>query len=181
VDHSVEVRYAGVVVGRGAVVKDLGPEAAFVGIPEPLPVGTLVTLKIGDVIRQARVDEVVESAEPATAGMRVGWGGAAVAPRPTAATPPAAERAPVGPPAVEAAAPGPAPPEPARRQPPEKTPDVVAEAGPSAAEPSSVAADAGPPLAVGAGGERIPAPLSLAGPAGDGSRQGGGKRRRKRR
>ena len=79
-DNSVEVRYAGVVVGRGALVKELGPDAAFVGISEPLPVGTLVTLKIGDAVREARVDDVVESSEPTAVGMRVRWGGAAPAP-----------------------------------------------------------------------------------------------------
>ena len=83
-DTAVEVRYAGVVVGRGALVKDLGAEGAFVGLAEPLPVGTLVTLKIVDVVREARVDDVVESAEPSAAGMRVRWGGAAPA-RPVAA------------------------------------------------------------------------------------------------
>ena len=38
---------------------------------EPLPVGTVVTLKLGDTIKEARVDQVVESADPGAAGMRV--------------------------------------------------------------------------------------------------------------
>jgi hypothetical protein len=156
VDNSVEVRYAGVVVGRGALLKELGADAIFVGIPEPLPVGTVVTLKIGDAVREARVDDVVESAEPSAAGMRVRWGAAAVAPRPTPPT--------VTPP--QAAAPS--------------------EASPQAAAPSvdsgPAAADSGPASIVAAeagdeGSGAIPAPLSLAGPSGD----GGGKRRRKRR
>jgi hypothetical protein len=82
VENAVEVRYAGVVVGRGALVTELGPDAAFVGISEPLPVGTLVTLKIGDAIREAWVDEVVESSEPSAVGMRVRWGASAPAARP---------------------------------------------------------------------------------------------------
>jgi hypothetical protein len=168
VDHSVEIRYAGVVVGRGALVKDLGPEAAFVCIPEPLPVGTLVTLKIGDVTREARVDDVVESSEPTAVGMRVRWGGAPTT-RPAPSTPPPVERPPV------AAAPA----EPAGR-PAEGT----ADSGPPVAEGGSTAAENGPTLAVAAGdarGDQIAAPLSLAGPGGDGSHHGGGKRRRKRR
>jgi hypothetical protein len=79
VENAVEVRYAGVVVGRGALVRELGPDAAFVGISEPLPVGTLVTLKIGDAVREAWVDEVVESSEPSAVGMRVRWGASAPA------------------------------------------------------------------------------------------------------
>ena len=81
-ENAVEVRYAGVVVGRGALITELGPDAAFVGISEPLPVGTLVTLKIGDVVREAWVDEVVESSEPSAVGMRVRWGASAPAARP---------------------------------------------------------------------------------------------------
>lgn len=70
----MEVRYAGVVVGRGAVLRDQGDAGTFVGIAEPLPVGTLVTLKVGDSVREARVEEVVESAEPSAVGMRIRWG-----------------------------------------------------------------------------------------------------------
>ena len=159
-DNSVEVRYAGVVVGRGALVKELGADAIFVGLPDPLPVGTLVTLKIGDAVRDARVDEVVESAEVSTAGMRVRWGGA-----PAARPAPAKEQAHV-------AAPAPAP-EPAAPQMAASSNDsapAAADSGPA----STVAAEAGDE-----GSGAIPAPLSLAG--GDGAQSGGGKRRRKRR
>jgi hypothetical protein len=89
VDNAIEVRYAGVIVGRGVLARDLGEGGAFVGIAEPLPVGTSVTLKIGDAVREGRVDEVVESADPAVVGMRVSWGEAArtlPAPAPVAAT-----------------------------------------------------------------------------------------------
>jgi hypothetical protein len=92
-----EVRYAGVVVGRGPLrdLGDAGADGAFVGITEPLPVGTLVTLKVGDVVREARVDDVVESSEPTAVGMRVRWGNAApsrsgasaAAPAPTSPAP----------------------------------------------------------------------------------------------
>jgi hypothetical protein len=184
VDYSVEVRYAGVVVGRGALVKDLGPDAAFVGIPEPLPVGTLVTLKIGDAVREARVDDVVESADATAVGMRVRWGGAAETSRSAPAMQPAAPVA-----TVEQAAPAAAP---AERAPAAPAPALSVEA-PAPAQPASVVADSGPAAdavapgesvptpAVAAGDGRIAAPLSLAGPGGDGSHAGGGKRRRKRR
>jgi hypothetical protein len=162
VDNSVEVRYAGVVVGRGSIVKDLGAGSAFVGVPEPLPVGTLVMLKIGDAVHEARVDDVVESSEPTIVGMRVSWGGAArpAAPEPRAespqvVTPVAARPAPA---AAPAPTPAPAP--------------VVAAPTAAPVEPVAEAADAS---------SAIPAPISLAGPAGDGSHQGGGKKRRKRR
>jgi 2-oxoglutarate dehydrogenase E2 component (dihydrolipoamide succinyltransferase) len=180
VDNSVEVRYAGVVVGRGALVKELGPDAIFVGIQEPLPVGTLVTLKIGDAVREARVDDVVESVEPSAAGMRVRWGGAALATRPA----PAKAAAPA--PSAKAAAPAPAvaPPAAARAEP--AAPAAAPQAAAPVADSAPVAADSGPSSMVAAeagdeGSGAIPAPLSLAGPSGDASQPGGGKRRRKRR
>ncbi|HVU51355.1 MAG TPA: hypothetical protein VHL80_11745 [Polyangia bacterium] len=171
-DNSVEVRYAGVVVGRAALVKELGEDAIFVGIPDPLPVGTPVTLKIGDAIREARVDDVVESAEPSAAGMRLRFGAAA----------PAARTAP-----PQVSSPAPAPASPPRAAPPPSAPQA---SGPQSAAPAAgsgpSAGDSGPSSAVAAetgdeGSGAIPAPLSLAGPSGDGSQSGGGKRRRKRR
>lgn len=137
-DTSVEVRYAGVVVGRGLVLRDQGAEGSFVGIPEPLPVGTRVTLKVGETLREARVAEVFESSEASAVGMRVRWFDDATearpAPAPAAAAPVAAAPAP----APVAAAPAPAP---------------VVEAAPAApvAGPAPAAAEA-----------PIPAPLSLA-------------------
>lgn len=142
-------------------MKELGPDAIFVGIPEPLPVGTLVTLKIGDVVREARVDDVVESAEPSAAGMRVRFGGA-----PAAKAVPAAAPAPAPAPAAKAA-PAPEPAAPVV----ESAPVAAIDSGPS----SAIAAEAGDE-----GSGAIPAPLSLAGGSGD-SGQHGGKRRRKRR
>jgi hypothetical protein len=170
--RTVEVRYAGVVVGRAALRElgsDAGADGVFVGIAEPLPVGTLVTLKIGDVVREARVDDVVESSEPTIVGMRVRWGSAASA-RPAArsAAPPQ-----VPPPAQEVSARADSGP-------------TLGEGGSSAAaesEPTSMA-ESGPTPSADAGDEgsgALSAPLSLAGPGGDGAQTGGGKRRRKRR
>jgi 2-oxoglutarate dehydrogenase E2 component (dihydrolipoamide succinyltransferase) len=188
VENSVEVRYAGVVVGRGALLKELGPDAIFVGMPEPLPVGTLISLKIGDATREARVEDVVESAEPTAVGMRVRWGAAAPAARPAPAAAP--EPAKAAAPAPTAAAPAPEPAKPAVPSPvvaaaPDKdpaAPEVAAtDVGSSSlsAESGAIAGgDSGPNVAgeVGDDGSgAIPAPLSLAGGS------GGGKRRRKRR
>jgi len=71
VESTADIRYAGVVVGRGSAVRDLDAGGAFVGLAEPLPVGTLISLKMGDESKDARVVEVIESADAAAAGMRV--------------------------------------------------------------------------------------------------------------
>jgi len=67
----IEVRYAGAVVGRSAIVRGLDTQGLFLGITEPMPVGTIVTLKIGDQAVVAKVASVAESQELARAGMRV--------------------------------------------------------------------------------------------------------------
>ena len=61
----MEIRYAGIVVGRSGAVRDLDATGAFVGLAEPLPVGTMVALKFGDATKDARVDEVVDLAHRA--------------------------------------------------------------------------------------------------------------------
>jgi hypothetical protein len=75
VDKMIEVRYAGVVVGRSAIVRELDTRSLFLGITEPLPVGTPVVLRIGDrgVTQDVpgKVEAVSESLELARAGMRV--------------------------------------------------------------------------------------------------------------
>jgi hypothetical protein len=71
VDKMIEVRYAGAVVGRSAIVRELDTNGMFLGTTEPMPVGTLITLKIGDQTVQAKVATVAESQELARAGMRV--------------------------------------------------------------------------------------------------------------
>ncbi|HVZ75599.1 MAG TPA: hypothetical protein VHJ20_24670 [Polyangia bacterium] len=72
-EETIEVRYAGVVVGRTTSVRGLDAHGAFIGLPEPLPVGTIVTLKLAEGSKEARVEEVVESADPNAVGMRVGF------------------------------------------------------------------------------------------------------------
>lgn len=74
-DTTIEVRYAGVVVGRSAIIRELDARGLFLGMNEPLPVGTPVWLKIGDRAGAeavpGKVEVVSESHELALAGMRV--------------------------------------------------------------------------------------------------------------
>ena len=174
-DNWIEVRYAGVVVGRGAVARDLGDDGTFVGIAEPMPVGTTVTLKIGDVVREGHVDEVVESADPNAVGMRVRWGGVA---RTAASSRPAPEKTEAAPPV--SAAPVPAAPA-VSAAPPPAAPVPAAPEASAPATPTAQEASVAPVVEVEDASGAIAAPLSLAGPGGDGSQHGGGKRRRKRR
>jgi hypothetical protein len=163
--RSIEVRYAGVVVGRSTKVRDWGDGGAFIGFAEPLPSGTSLVLK-GDGIEQAaRVIEVIESADPAVAGMQVKFIGAAEAVRP--APMPAAASAPARasePPRVTAPAPAAAPAPPLTAAP---APELVAEAEPAEISETTSSAEQG---------------QENAEDAGQGGQPGsGGKRRRRRR
>jgi hypothetical protein len=66
----VEIRYAGVVVARATeVLTAAGNESGmFLVLPDPLPVGTLVTVGEG---KHARVEKVVESGDPHASGFYV--------------------------------------------------------------------------------------------------------------
>ncbi len=91
----IEIRYAGVLLGRATQVREQGPDGLFVGFAEPLPVGTPVALKSSDGEQSGRVSEVIESADPSVAGMRVQRGAGAVKPAPQpASAAPAASAAP---------------------------------------------------------------------------------------
>jgi hypothetical protein len=70
VDPVIEVRYAGVVVGRATQVRDWTPSGAFIGFAEPLPTGTRIEL-CGEETREARIEEAIESSDPSQSGMRV--------------------------------------------------------------------------------------------------------------
>ncbi len=163
--RSIEVRYAGVVVGRSTKVRDWGEAGAFIGFAEPLPSGTSLVLK-GDGIEQAaRVVEVIESADPALAGMQVRFVGAAEAVRP--APRPATAPAPAGasePPGVTTPAPAVAPALPVAAAP---APELVAEGEPAEVSEATSSAEQG---------------QENAEDAGQGGQPGsGGKRRRRRR
>src|SRR4051812_23001758 len=67
----IEVRYAGAVVARSAVVRDADPQGLFVGVNEPMPVGTELVLKVGEEAVPGKVAAVSESQDLARAGMRV--------------------------------------------------------------------------------------------------------------
>jgi hypothetical protein len=177
VENVIEVRYAGVVVGRSTKVRDWGDSGAFIGFAEPLPSGTPLVLKGDGVEQAARVVEVVESADPAVAGMQVTFVDAARAARPAAkpaAAPPKAAPAPA------AAAPTPA------AAPQIAAPPAVAEAAPVVAEAAPVVAEAAPvELSSGTSSAvsgEISAPATAENGEGDpGQGGGGGKRRRRRR
>lgn len=72
---AIEVRYAGVVVGRSEMIRDLDTRGVFLGLAEPLPVGTAVTVRSSDRPSTedvaATVEAVFESPDAARAGMRV--------------------------------------------------------------------------------------------------------------
>ena len=80
--RSIEVRYAGVVVGRSTRVRDWDSTGAFIGFAEPLPTGTSLVLRGDGIDQPARVIEVFESADPAVVGMQVRFGGAVAAASP---------------------------------------------------------------------------------------------------
>jgi hypothetical protein len=71
VEKMIEVRYAGVVVGRSSIIRELDAEGLFLGVAEPMPVGTPVVLAVDDRAVQGRVELVSESQEQARSGMRV--------------------------------------------------------------------------------------------------------------
>lgn len=68
----VEVRYAGIVVGRAQEVRsDDDPSTFFLPGKDPMPVGTVLQLRSGDTETPARVLRAIESSDPAVAGMKV--------------------------------------------------------------------------------------------------------------
>jgi hypothetical protein len=163
VEQVIEVRYAGIVVGQATAVRDRTPTGVFVSVSDPLPVGTILSLKIDDQVSDGRVEQVIESSEQSQAGMRVRFvdnrAAAAAAPVVAASAPSAAVRMPPA----------------ATRVPPAATPLAQA---PSAPEPATSAA---PSEEAGAGeSERVPGAADM-GDSGPQNLEGGGGRRRRRR
>src|SRR6266700_4014596 len=74
VETTIELGYAGVVIGRVTVAGEIDENGLFLPVPDPLPVGTRVSLKIDGRTTEARVIGVTETAEPGKAGMRVRMG-----------------------------------------------------------------------------------------------------------
>jgi hypothetical protein len=142
VDSATEVRYGGVVVGRSPLLRDRTDTGVFVVFGEPLPVGTALVLKIDDKDQNARVTEVVESADASAAGMKVRFvnAGEKAAPSPVAA--PVAKAAPPA-----AAAPSPVAPQPAAATASSAVPLAVAAEGSAASTGVPSPADASVPHA----------------------------------
>jgi hypothetical protein len=182
VENVIEVRYAGVVVGRSTKVRDWGDAGAFIGFAEPLPSGTPLVLKGDGVEQPARVVEVIESADPALAGMQVTFveAGRIVRPAPK----PAAVPSKPAPTPVAVAAPAPV--APAAPAPVDvAAPAPVAPAAVAAAEPALAAEAAPVEVSDGASSAvpgEVPGPATAEHGEGDpGQGGGGGKRRRRRR
>ena len=91
---SCEVRYAGVVVGRATQVKNWTATGAFVGFTEPLPAGTAIELRGENLVQAARVEDVIESADPNVAGMRVSFVASPAAGAPPSSAAPSSSDAP---------------------------------------------------------------------------------------
>jgi hypothetical protein len=105
VENVVEVRYAGVGIGRSTVLRDWNATGAFLGFAEPMPTGTPLVLKGDGIDQAARVVETIESVDLAVAGMRVEFVYSAD-PAPVAVAPAApAEASPGADPALAEAAP----------------------------------------------------------------------------
>jgi hypothetical protein len=191
VENVVEVRYAGVGLGRSTLVRDWSSAGAFIGFAEPMPTGTPLLLKGEGIEQAARVLEVIESADLAVAGMRVAFVRGAEAVRPVSA--PAAKPAAVAPAVSKPAPVVEAPPPTVEAAPPtvEAAPPTV-EAAPPTVEARPAAVEATPPAveaspaAVAAPSSVVEAPSLAAADAHSiegeaGSSAGSGKRRRRRR
>jgi hypothetical protein len=150
VENVVEVRYAGVGIGRSTVLRDWNATGAFLGFAEPMPTGTPLVLKGDGIDQAARVVETIESVDLAVAGMRVEFVDSAdPLPRPAPAV--------AAPAAPAEASPG---------------------ADPSLAEAAPASADEGPPVADADSSGVTEAQHATEGEAG--SNAGSGKRRRRR-
>jgi hypothetical protein len=195
----IEVRYAGVVVGRSSIIRELDTRGLFLGMTEPLPLGTAVDLKIDEHTVAGRVEHVSESQELARAGMRVRFSHAdsaiffgipveappEVAPPLWFSTQPAAPiaQAVVNGDGGAPQAPAPSTPSGPRRivvdasseKPPEGPGDEASGAAADASDADAGAPEAGPEVAADG---RIPAPDPSALGAGGGARKNRRNRRR---
>jgi len=71
VDQVIEVRYAGVVIGRAPSVAGADAHGVSLGLADPMPVGTKLSVRIGEDVVEGRVEQVSESGDPAKSGMRI--------------------------------------------------------------------------------------------------------------
>lgn len=72
-ESPVEIRYAGVVIGRAQEVRSADGDSPsfFLVVREPMPVGSVLHLRTGDRETPARVVHTVESPDPAACGIEV--------------------------------------------------------------------------------------------------------------
>jgi hypothetical protein len=101
-EQTIEVRYAGAVVARSAAVSDASSDGFFLGVSDPLPVGTVVSLTIDGAAKMGRVEKVFESPETTLAGMRIQYVDGAPARRAAAVPAPVPTPAPASAPAPAA-------------------------------------------------------------------------------
>jgi hypothetical protein len=170
VETSIELRYAGVVIGKATVsgpIDESGENSVFVPVPDPLPVGTKVGIKIDDRTLDGRVIAVAESTESSKCGMKIRIGGASSAKSSGGPASGATQSAPAAP-APSAPAAG--------------TPTAPAPATESAPIDGAVAADSGTDVsAAHADGSTEGVPSGDEGGGQSGGQGGGGGRRRRRR
>jgi hypothetical protein len=163
---SIELRYAGVVIGKATVadpIDESGQNGVFVPVPDPLPVGTKVGVKIDDRTLDGRVIAVAESTESAKCGMKIRIGGTAASTTSTSGAANGTSQASPAAPAVSGAPTAPAP------------------ATESAPIDGAVSAEGGADVsAANVDGTSDGAPGGEEG-GGQSGGQGGGRRRRRRR
>jgi len=152
----IEVRYAGAVVAKSAMVRDLDAGGFFLSINEPMPVGTVLDLIVDRAAKFGRVEQVIESPESTLAGMRIRFVDA-----PAARPPPVVRPAVIVPAAVAAAA-----------------PTATEPAAPIAVStPMPVSDDESAAVDI----EAVSGPIETAGGDANPGQGGGGRRRRRRR
>jgi hypothetical protein len=168
VETSIELRYAGVVIGKATVsgpIDESGENSLFVPVPDPLPVGTKVGLKVDDRTFEGRVIAVAESTESAKCGMKIQIGAAAAGATTSATTASGAANA-AAQPAVAVVAGAPSEPAPAIE---------------SAPIDGTVAAEAGADVSVAHGEVSADGTPGTEDGGGQSGGQGGGGRKRRRR
>ena len=162
----IELRYAGVVIGKATVsgpIDEGGDKSVFVPVPDPLPVGTKVGIKVDDRTLDGRVIAVAESTDTSKCGMKVRIGGVAAA-------------------ATSASGAANAPAQPAPAAPVTAAPAAPAPHVDSAPIDGAVAADGDVDVSAAHGdgaSDGVPSGGDGGGPSG--AQGGGGRRRRRRR
>ena len=161
----IELRYAGVVIGKTTVsgpIDESGDKSVFVRVPDPLPVGTKVGIKVDDRTIDGRVIAVAESTDSSKCGMKIRIGGVAAA-------------------VTSASGPVKAPAPPAPAAPAAGAPSAPAPSMDSAPVDGAVVAEGEVDVSAAhseGNSDGVPGPGDGGGPSGA---QGGGRRRRRRR